>query len=72
MWLRSDPCPRRGSGEASVEGVACSRGFDDRAGVDGGDVAGECAGFDESSLGSEGEDDVADAEREEGGCGLFG
>ena len=32
-----------GDGEASVEGVACAGGFDDGAGVEGGDVGGSCA-----------------------------
>jgi hypothetical protein len=36
----------QGGGEASVEGVACSGGFDDGAGVYGGNVAGEGVGFD--------------------------
>jgi hypothetical protein len=61
-----------GGGEASVEGVAGTGGFDNGAGVDGGDVADEGVVFDEGSLGTKGEDDVADASGEEGCCCLFG
>src|ERR1700678_526293 len=35
----------QGGGEAAVEGVACTSGFDDGASVDGGDVAGGGVGF---------------------------
>ena len=66
MWLRLDSSLGQGGGQASVEGVARAGGFDDWAGVDGGDMAGEGGGFDEGSLGAEGEDDVPDAAGEEG------
>ena len=50
-----------GDCEASVEGVSCAGGFDYGAGVDGGDVLDGGGVFDECTLGSEGDDGVADS-----------
>ena len=61
-----------GGGQASVEGVSCSGGFDYWARVDGWDVVGEGAVFDEGALSAEGEDDIADSAIEEGDSGSFG
>jgi hypothetical protein len=59
-------------GEAAVEGVARAGGLDDGACVDGRDLAGESAVFDEGAPGTEGEDNIANAAVEEGDGGLFG
>ena len=61
-----------GDREAAVEGVAGAGGFDDGAGVDGGDVGAGGGVLEEDALCAEGDDGVADAAGEECVGGLLG
>src|ERR1035441_9634694 len=61
-----------GHGEAAVEGLACAGGFDDGAGVEGGDVGAGGGVFEEGALRAKGDDGVAYAAGEDGVGGLLG